>query len=114
MHLMQTRGCKSVAICLLKPLIGLLLLPELMEGICFEPFQPRLALTSQAACWLLSANGGCCFLPLCLGLSCLSSCMLRLRIVQTPGFWPLYPVCWLLSCLGLGKSLGKGVSFKIG
>lgn len=99
------------SISLLKPLVGLSLLPELMES---EHFEPLHTLISEAACWLLSANSGCCFLLLCLGMSCPSSCILRLRIVQTPGFWPLHPACWLLSCMGLGKSLGKGVSFKIG
>lgn len=99
--------CRLEDVSLLKPLVGLSLLPELMEGECFEPLR---TLISQAARWLLPANSGCCFLRLCLGLSC----MLRLRIVQTPGFWSLYPACWLLSCLGLGKSLQKGVCFKTG
>lgn len=103
-YILQTREYMSIASASSNHRDHPLLLCEVMLGMCFDLFQLRHALILPAACWLLSASRGCCFLPLCPGSSCLGSCELRLRIVQPPGLWSPYPACWLLPVWGLEKA----------
>lgn len=84
---------------------------EVMLGMCSELFQLRHALI-LAACWLLSASRGCCFLPLCPRSSCLGSCELKAKNSAAPRALVSVSCMLVSSCLGLGKSLGKGVCFK--
>lgn len=84
----------------------LLLLPEPDGGCKFHTFLAGSTLAALCRQWLLLP-------PIVSGVELSEWLHAQAKNSADPRVLAPYPACWLLSCLGLGKGLGKGVSCKI-